>query len=319
MILRTKFLLLVAASLLSADALSAQSGPPVAFKFDWRPGTVAEITSVTAMSGMNPTAPGDTSSTIIRSTLRRTIDAHPRGLLVRSAPVEVKGAPATVAAGAAAAGIGAASASAMIVNRDGRFVALGDTLQVRRIIDSTLQSMQATLGVLPPAMRASMESMLTMESMTAASKLGWDQAIERFLGRTWTVGEAVNSTLEMPFPAVPGRTVKAAVRTTLVSVVPCDGAAPAVRCALMQHVMTLDRAGMRSTMAEMLAGMGIDASDAAGMVPESSNETVSEVLLEVATMLPRRTSSKTIHDTSAMGIQRRTEVTTITTYNYISR
>ena len=317
--MRTLFFGLATATLLGAELLHAQAAQRVSFRFSWKPGTVAEVTSVTAMSGMNPAAPGDTASTIIRSATRRTIDAHPRGLLVRTTPVERDGAPPTVAAGTAAAAIRAPDASATIVTADGKFVALGDTLQVRRTIDSTLRSMQATIGALPPARRAAIESSLTMESMTGFVKIGWEQATTRLLGRTWTVGEPVSTTFELPFPTIPGKTVKSAVRTTLVSVVPCDDAAPVVQCALLQTVITLDRADMRRTMAEMFAELGIGTDNVAAMVPESSSETVGETLIEVATMLPRRSSSKTINNTKAMGIERRTEVTTITAYTYTSR
>jgi hypothetical protein len=86
--LRT-ILSLFALSMLGAGTVSAQSGARVTFRFGWKPGIVADVTSVTALSGMSPTTPGDTSGTIIRSTMRQTIEAHPQGLLVRTAPVEL--------------------------------------------------------------------------------------------------------------------------------------------------------------------------------------------------------------------------------------
>jgi hypothetical protein len=317
--MRTRFLLL-AFPLVLADVLSAQPGTRVTFKFGWKPGMVADVRSVTGMSGVNPMAPADTSATVVRSTRRMTVESHPRGLAVRSEPVQVAGEPSTTAAGSVAAAIGSAGAFTMLVSTTGQFVGLGDTVQLKRSLDSTLAA-TPNIGMLPPATRASLERSMGIVSMTAMMRVGWEQQTSGFLGRSWTVGEQVAATVDMPFPIAPGQMLKTAQRIAVVAIAPCDSAVPAVRCALVRRTVVLDPAAMRSAMIEMFKNAGMDMSnpDMLAMIPETSSEISGDALLEIETLLPRRVDQRIVQNIVAMGISRRTEVTTVTTYNYTSR
>jgi hypothetical protein len=319
--LRTTFLLLVLFPLLVANALSAQPGTRVNFKFAWKPGTVAEVRSVTGMSGMNPSAPGDTSATVIRSTRRMSVDRHPQGLAVRNEPVSVGSEPSTVAAGTAAAVIGAQGAFTLLVSPAGQFVGLGDTAQMKKSLDSAIAA-TPNIGMLSPAARASLERSTGMASMTAVMRAGWEQQTAGFLGRSWTVGEEVTMTVEMPLPMMaPGQTLNSTQRLTLVAIAPCDSTVPAVRCALVKRTSVVDPASMRRSMLEMFKNAGMDTSnpDMLAMIPETSAEIEVDGLMEIETLLPRRLNQRIVQNTVMMGMSRRTEVTTVTAYHYTSR
>jgi hypothetical protein len=318
--LRTKLLLLAALPLLLADVLPAQPGTRVHFKFAWKPGTAAEVRSVTAMSGVSPTAPADTAATIIRTTRRMTVEQHPQGLAVRNEPVGVGSEPSTIAAGTAAAAIGSHGAFTIIVSPAGQFVGLGDTVQLKKSLDSTIAA-QPNIGMLPPAARASLARSMGIASMAAMMRVGWEQQTAPFLGRPWTVGEEVPITVEMPLPMAPGQMLKSTQRTTLVAIAPCDSAVPTVHCALVKRTLMVDPAAMRSAMLEMFRNAGMDTSnpDIVAMIPETSSEIVADGVMEIQTLLPRRLIQRIVQNSVIMGMSRRTEVTTVTTYHYTAR
>ena len=321
LMMRTRFLLLAAGSLLGVPALlAAQRGQPVNFKFAWKPGIVADVRSVTAVAGMNPTAPGDTSATIIRSTRRMTVERHPQGLAMRNAPVAEGGEPATSAVGTMAAAIGAQGEHTVVLSTTGRFVALGDTARLKKTLDSTLAA-QPNIGALPPSMRASLEKAMSISAMEATMRQGWESETGQFLSRSWTVGDEVVTTLAMPFQMVPGQMISTTQRTVVIAIAPCDDAAPAVRCAVFKRTLVMDPASMRAALMEMFKAAGMDTSnpDIAAAIPVSSTEIVADGVLEIETLLPRRLSQRVVSNTVAGGISRRTEVTTVLTYTYTSR
>ena len=299
--------------------VAAQTGERVPFNFGWKPGIVATLSSVTTTSGLNAAQPDDTTSIVVRSTMKMTVEAHPQGLLVRTEPLVENGTPSTVSTGTSTLSIGAAMESAMIVTANGRFVAIGDTVKVRRMLDSMMAATAPRLTALPPAARAMFDSAMSMPNIESTARQGWDKGTGRMLARAWRVGESITDTIEVPLPMMPGKRLQTTVRTTLVSLVPCDVSAPVLQCALLRSDFVLDHATMRSGMTDMLKSMGIDSPDAAAMLPETSSENTTESLLEVASLLPRRTSMRMVQNTSLMGTSRRSLVTSLTTYNYISR
>jgi hypothetical protein len=161
-----------------------------------------------------------------------------------------------------------------------------------------------------------------MASMTAVMRAGWEQQTAGFLGRSWTVGEEVTMTVEMPLPMMaPGQTLNSTQRLTLVAIAPCDSTVPAVRCALVKRTSVVDPASMRRSMLEMFKNAGMDTSnpDMLAMIPETSAEIEVDGLMEIETLLPRRLNQRIVQNTVMMGMSRRTEVTTVTAYHYTSR
>lgn len=92
-----------------------------------------------------------------------------------------------------------------------------------------------------------------------------------------------------------------------------------MRCALVRRIVKLDAAGMRDAVAELLSGAGVGNDDIALMMPEVSTEVTVDALLEVETLLPRRTNHRIVQSSRVFDVSRRTEVTTVATYHYTSR
>ena len=298
----------------SPVASFAQGGGGVQFKFDWKPGTVAEVSTTMAVKA---TGAKEQSSTTPQ---RFSIDAHADGLLVRTGPMP--GAPAPAADAELAAKAMAQSESEYIVGADGKFIRMADMAKVQRMVDSSLAMLQRQSPGMPPEMLAPMKASMNPTVIEATTQQGHLQSTTSFLGREWQIGKEVVDSVRLPSPMVPGSFLSVKQRTTIVAVEACSGTAPASRCARVKRTALLDANALRPQILELMrrtAPAGVSQAELEAAMPEVSVETTSESLLEVATLLPHRIDQRMTQNMRLMGSNQRTLVTTTATYTYAPR
>ncbi|MES2523664.1 MAG: hypothetical protein V4617_13245 [Gemmatimonadota bacterium] len=299
------------------SVLHAQEGTVVPFKFDWKPGTVADVTSEATMSMLGNTQP------TVRMTMRLTVADHPEGRVVGSQMVG-----AMTSGGQAmpdVAGIAGAAQNQFVVSADGRYRRLADTAKARQSADSLAATMLRKLASAPPGMREMMKQGFTVERLEAGAKQGWEQQTQGFLTRSWKVGEQHMDTVETASPFAAGQTLRTPQRTTVLALVACDsagtGTAPARRCARVRRVSTMDAAAMKAAIERMMRERLPDGADAilAQGTPDILMETTTDMLIEVETLLIRGLGVRMVQTMSIMGSTQQSETSSTVTYTYTSR
>jgi hypothetical protein len=304
---------LVVAFTVVAFSLPAQSRPTVRFTFDWSPGTRVDITTLMRSSG-TLVFPNDTFFIRGRSTLE--VDDHADGRVIRTSAVKVDSVWPQVAGPAssmAALPMTTSRDVAVIVRSSGEFVALADTLQVRKSVDSLMSALSASSAAVgrPP---------ISMSALSAAARNEWEQRTSSFLARTWTIGNEVADSVDFPVPVRAGSSLRIPQRTVVVAVEACDVTTPSVQCARVHRVQAVDEQTFKASILESMKAAGADVPvGAADYIPQMSLTVTTDMVLEVKTLRPHRFVQSIVQSSVINGVSQRVETSMTSTYRYTSR
>jgi hypothetical protein len=120
---------------------------------------------------------------------------------------------------------------AFSVDAHGGFVGLVDPAAVDT-------SVQATFAAAPEAARAALARALSVSEITTGAQNDWTMLVSRWNGRTFELGQAVESRGEDAVDALGHMAVTTVIHDTLLGVVPCRGDGPPV-CVRLRHESVL--------------------------------------------------------------------------------
>ncbi len=294
-------LTLIAALALLASPVSAQE--TVRLSFDWPAGLSGTVT--TTSSQTSGTMGMSMSQGYVISQRIETED-HPEGLLIRYRDGELVEMTNNLPTGTAGAeGFLGATAEAgydMIVADDGSLVRVERDSASMANLRAAMEEMigpAGEAGEVAGGMAGMLEGMLSDDALNAQVEGSWAQMAGPWIRDDFTLGEAVTSREEAPFPLMQNRSLLMDKATTVRERVPCVEGGPADQCVLVVVETSIDPEDMRQMMdemfAQMLGGMSADMDLEIGL--DAFEQTmVTETILDPNTMLPYSSTFTTAAD-----------------------
>jgi hypothetical protein len=310
---------LVVALTLVSFSLPAQSRPTLQFTFDWSPGTRADITTLARSAGTT-VFPNDTFFIRGRSTL--DVEGHAEGRVIRTSSVKIDSVWPQIpgpAMNMAALPFTVSRSSAVIVRSSGEFVALFDTVQVRKSVDSLMGMLAGRSGA-PASPGAATLPVIAMSSLAASARKEWEQQTTSLLSRSWTIGEEIADSAEDHGSTRAGSSLRIPQTTMVVGVEPCDATSPALLCARVRRVQSIDTLKYVASILESVDTTRADVRRLfADFGPKLSSVITHDMFLEVKTLRARQLVQSVVQSSTFNGISQRVETTITTTYRYTSR
>jgi hypothetical protein len=282
--------IVLAAAILSGGAPALQTAAPVdtvRLRFNWLPGTVAEIESARFRERF-----AEKTDTLAGSArYRMKVAAHPEGRSVEYSDFDFGGVPGRPRESRALQAIAEQVSSLVpnsLVSGEGDFLRVQNVNQMRTQLDSLLGPMVGGSG--NEQALAAIAAIFSEDALNMLAAQEWNALVGMWTGADLELGETYELQQMAALPMIPGATVPMISQFSVVERVSCLEEGDGEDCVEIHLVSFADPDAMKDHLQQFIRRLSSDPKLAASAYDDLAIENELVLVTEPATLLPHRAS-----------------------------